>query len=375
MLPGIDMPALTRGEALFICPQSKLPLRPMPLDAARQAMGTAELIPRTNAEPAPFGVTPMLMVRADNACAYPIVDGIPILLAPEQITPEDRPQSFNLDDVKYAEAYEEMTFYNEVAKTEAAEIKKAQSYECVEPVLKLTAEVRRNFPEPAEAWSDCVPDCKAQYNAYKYLAPMPGKRVLQLGGKGIHAVKLLLAGAAEAWVITPMLGEIYCSIALAQEAGVLERLRCVVGVAEEIPIADNTFDAIYSAGCVHHMTTELAMPEIVRVLKPGGKFSSFDPWRAPLYAIGTKILGKREVGVFCRPLTRKRVAPFFTSFSQAEKTQYGTLTRYPVLALWKFGINVPFRTMWQLYRFDDALCSYIPGMRNFGSSVALFGTK
>ena len=139
--------------------------------------------------------------------------------------------------------------------------------------------------------------------------------------------------------MTPMLGEIYCSIALAKEAGVLDRLRCVVGVAEEIPIADNMFDAVYSGGCVHHMTTELAMPEIARVLKPGGRFSSMDPWRAPFYAIGTKILGKREVNVFCRPLTRARVAPLFTSFREAKKEQYGTLTRYPVLALCKFGIS------------------------------------
>jgi hypothetical protein len=100
-----------------------------------------------------------------------------------------------------------------------------------------------------------------------------------------------------------------------------------------------------------------------------------DPWRAPLYAIGTKILGKREVNVFCRPLTRIRVAPLFTSFAHAEKVQYGTLTRYPVLALSKFGINTSFGTTWRLYDWDDRICSVIPGMRNLGSSVALFATK
>src|SRR6185295_6851649 len=186
------------------------------------------------------------------------------------------------------------------------------------------------------------------------------KRLLQLGGKGIHAVKWLLAGAAEAWVLTPMLGEIYCSIALAKEAGVLERLRCVVGVAEEIPLADNFFDGAYSGGCVHHMTTELAMPEIRRVLKPGGRFSSTDPWRAPLYKIGTTIFGKQERNVYCRPLTAARIEPLFTTFSRANKMQYGTFTRYPALALGKFGIHIPLRMMWQLYRADDAICSCIP---------------
>jgi len=107
------MPTLTANEAVFICPQTKLALRPMSLDKAKEALGSANIVPRTNTDPAPFGVTSTMMVRSDNAAAYPVVDGIPVLLAPEQITPADRPQSFDLKDVKYAEAYEEMTFYNE----------------------------------------------------------------------------------------------------------------------------------------------------------------------------------------------------------------------------------------------------------------------
>ena len=89
----VDMPALTAGQNVFICPKTKLPLRAMSLADAQQAMGSERLVPRSNAEPAPFGVTSTLMVRSDNACAYPVVDGIPILLGPEQITPADRPQT------------------------------------------------------------------------------------------------------------------------------------------------------------------------------------------------------------------------------------------------------------------------------------------
>ena len=85
----VDMPSLTAGKAVFICPQTKLPLRAMSLAEAQAALGSTELVPRTNAEPAPFGVTATLMVRSDNACAYPVVDGIPILLTPEQITPAE----------------------------------------------------------------------------------------------------------------------------------------------------------------------------------------------------------------------------------------------------------------------------------------------
>jgi hypothetical protein len=74
-------------------------------------------------------------------------------------------------------------------------------------------------------------------------------------------------------------------------------------------------------------------------------------------------------------LTPARVAPLYKCFSEADKAQYGTLTRYPVIALSKLGINIPFRLTWKIYSMDDAVCSWIPGMRKYGSSVALFGTK
>src|SRR5690606_33674889 len=118
-----------------------------------------------------------------------------------------------------------------------------------------------------------------------------------------------LGGAAEAWVVTPMLGEIRCAMALAEAAGVSDRLRSAVAVGEELPFAAESFDGIYCGGCLHHMQTEIALPEISRVLAPGGAFAAVEPWRAPLYAIGTRIFGKRERGAFCRPLTRERVAP------------------------------------------------------------------
>ena len=375
MSVDVDMSLLPADQALFTCPQSGLPLRAMSLLDAMAALGSKDLVARKNADPAPYGLTERLMVRSDNACAYPVIDGIPILLTPEQITTADRGQEFDLHDVKYAEAYEEMTHYNEVAKAEAAAIRDAEAYEMIEPALRLAPVDRGTCPDPKESWIDCVPDCKAQYEAYRYLEPYGGKRVLQLGGKGIHAVKMLLAGASEAWVMTPMLGEIYCSIELAREAGVLERLRYVVCVAEEIPFANDSFDAVYSGGCVHHMTTEMAMPEIERVLKPGGRFSSMDPWRAPLYAIGTKILGKREVGVYCRPLTKERVEPLLTNFTESRFAQYGMLIRYPVLALQKFGIELSFKTVWRLYSLDGAICALLPFLRRYGSSVALFATK
>lgn len=358
---------------LLRCPETGLPLRALPLDEASAAMGGGDLAARPNG-PKPFGLTPTLMVRSDDEVAYPVVDGIPILLVPEQITRADHQRHVDLTDPRYAEAYEEMEFYNEVAAAEAADIRRSTSFAAIEPAIGVTAEAG-SFPLPIATWIDAVPDCKAQYLAYRHLGPVAGRRLLQVGGKGIHAVKWLMAGAEEAWVLTPMLGEAQCSMALAREVGVEDRLHCVVGVAEQIPVVDDTFDATYSGGCVHHMVTAQALPEVARTLRKGGRFAACDPWRAPLYALGTKILGKREESVYCRPLTPERVAPLYTSFEHAELQQYGTLTRYPVLALTKFRVNLPLKVVWWLYRMDDKLCSLIPGLRRFGSSAALYATK
>ena len=279
---NLNVVTLVGDEHVFVCPRTKQRLRAMSLEGHYWPLAT-ELSPRLNTPPLPFGVTSQMLIRADNLCAYPIVDGIPILLWPEQITSSDRPQRFDLTDRRYAEAYEEMTVYNEVGRTEALAIKKSESYRSTEPVLRLSEKERLTFPDPASAWIDVWPSAISQYEAFRHLLPIRDKRVLQLGGKGIHAVKFLLAGAKEAWLVTPMLGEVLCSISLAREAGVVDRLRCVVGVAEELPLADELFDAVYSGGCVHHMVTQVAFPEILRILKPGGRFSSVDPWRALLW--------------------------------------------------------------------------------------------
>lgn len=369
----------TKAIDLLVCPETKQRLHLCSCMEAEQRMGARLTAFRKGApmgeKAPPFGVTDQVLLREDLQCAYPVVDGIPILMVPEMLGPAHVERRFDLKDPKYAEAYEEMAFYNETASQEAEHIRDSESYHVVAPVVQASQAERQSFPEPRAVWLDAVYECAAQWDAYQYIAPIRDKRVLQLGGKGLHAVKFLLGGAAEAWVVTPMLGEVRCAMALAREVGVLDRLRYVVAVAEELPLQADSIDVIYSGGCMHHMTTEVAVPEAARVLKPGGRFAATDPWRAPLYAVGTKLLGKREPDVFCRPLTRERVAPVSETFRASQIVQHGTLTRYPLLALNKFGVPASLQVVWYLNALDDMVCSLVPGLRDMGSSVVCLGTK
>lgn len=322
-----------------------------------------------------FGPTHEVLVRKDNRRAYPIVDGIPILLFPEILGSIHERQAFDLKDPKYAEAYEEMGPYNVIAGAEADDITNSSSYKIVQSVAQATRAERQSFPNPRSVWLDATYDCAGQFDAYEYLKPIEGKRVIQLGGKGSHAVKFALAEAFEAFALSPMLGESQCGRAIAIATGVEDRFCPVVAVAEELPFASGIFDAAYTGGSFHHMVTDVAIPEIVRVLRDGGRFASHDMWKAPLYSIGTKVLGKREVDINCKPLTKDRVAPLIQHFSSAEVVQHGTLSRYPLLALQKFGHPSELETVWKINLVDDKLCSAIPGLRSMGSSVVSLGQK
>ncbi|MFL5542394.1 MAG: methyltransferase domain-containing protein [Longimicrobiaceae bacterium] len=324
--------------------------------------------------PAPVGATPRVLLREDLRRAYPIADGVPVLLVPEALgRPEER-RAFDLTDPRFAEAYDEMEFYNAESARESENIESSEALAILAPVMRAPAGERASFPEPRRVWLDAVYDSASQYDAYRHMAPVAGKRVLQLGGKGIHAVKFLLAGAAEAWTVSPMLGEALCARALARKAGVEDRLHAVMAVAEQLPFPPGFFDGIYSGGCVHHMVTDLAFPEAARVLRPGGRFAAIEPWRAPLYTIGTRIFGKREANAYCRPLTPERVAPLRGAFPRWSLERHGALTRYSLLALNKLGVPLTLGAVWSINRVDDAIASRVPGLRDMGSSVAILGS-
>lgn len=365
-------------EALT-CPTTKIGLELVTLETAEELLN-GELHPRAYSKNAKgtisqaVGPTPWVLLREDLKCAYPVVDGIPILLAPEALAVSENQSVFDLTDARYAEAYEEMEFYNSVASNASEKLERGGAESILPTELAATAEERASFPAPWQRWVDTVHDSAALWDAYIHLGPYKNQRVLQLGGSGTHVIKFAMAGAAESWLITPMLGEASMARGLAESAGVGSQFRCVVAIAEELPIKSETFDGVFAGGCLHHMQTELALPEAARVLRKGGRFAAVEPWRAPLYAIGTKILGKRE-DAYCTPLTGARLALLDKSFTWSRRIQHGTLTRYPLIALEKFRIPVSKSIPWYLGKLDDAVSSVLPGARQMGSSVAVLGEK
>ena len=294
---------------------------------------------------------------------YLIASGIPIVTAPDEL-------SHNLPELDTGQ----FDFYDEVARTEADHVETSEAWAAVrQPFDSPTVDVS-TFPNPISTWIDATYDSKAQWWGYQHLAPVNEVRALQIGGKGIHAVKLLLAGASTACLITPVLGEALCAVRLAERAGVGDRFLAVVGYGEALPFRDGNFDRIYCGGTLHHLDVAQALSEVDRVLSDGGKFAAIEPWRAPFYGIGTRVFGKREREVLCRPIDSARLDQV-PSEIDVQLKKFGTFSRYPMLALAKLGIRPSQNVVWAIFTVDDLVASVIPKARSIGSSLCLTMSK
>ena len=122
--------------------------------------------------------------------------------------------------------------------------------------------------------------------AVEWLIPRRAKRVLDLAAGTGKLTRSLVAAGLRVTAVEP-------------SAGMREQLAAAVpgavvlaGTAEKIPLADASVDAVVVAHAWHWFDAALAVPEIARVLVPGGTLSlvwnmrdESEPWVATLGAI------------------------------------------------------------------------------------------
>ncbi len=101
--------------------------------------------------------------------------------------------------------------------------------------------------------------------AIDWLIPRGARQVLDLGaGTGKLTTRLVERGLEVVAVdpIPDMLEVLRAS---------LPETRALLGTAEEIPLEDNSVDAVLVAQAWHWVDPERAIPEVARVLRPGGR--------------------------------------------------------------------------------------------------------
>lgn len=122
--------------------------------------------------------------------------------------------------------------------------------------------------------------CTAPENRFilQHMGDLRGKRLLDLGcGAGENSVYFAKHGAVcVASDYSP--GMVKVALQLAEKHNV--PVEGCVANAMALNFPDNSFDYVYASNLLHHLPTpEIAIAEMHRVLKPGGKACFWDPLR------------------------------------------------------------------------------------------------
>ena len=119
--------------------------------------------------------------------------------------------------------------------------------------------------------------CTAPENRYimSKLGDVRGLRVLDLGcGAGEAAVYFAMKGA-QVTATDISAGMLRLTERVARRYGV--RVECVQQNSDQLNFPDNSFDVVYAANLLHHVDLENCLDAACRILKPGGRFVSWDP--------------------------------------------------------------------------------------------------
>jgi SAM-dependent methyltransferase len=125
----------------------------------------------------------------------------------------------------------------------------ARSFDAIAPTYACT---RPGYPDAALDW----------------LVPAGARHVVDLGAGTGKLTASLLDRGLEVTAVEPspnMLAE------LERELGHRPGLRTLAGGGEQIPLTDGTADAVLCAQAWHWVDPERAVPEVARVLTPGGR--------------------------------------------------------------------------------------------------------
>lgn len=164
---------------------------------------------------------------------------------------------------------------------------------------------RPTYPDEAVAWA-VGPDAR---------------RVLDLGAGTGKLTRVALGLGLDVVAVEPDAGM------RAQFDAATPGLAALAGSAEEIPLADGSVDAVVVGQAYHWFTPERALPEIARVLKPGGAFAPMWNMRS-LDQDWTRRLDEIMNGGRIPPWSRSEDPDFGPLFSPIEDRNFGHSISY-----------------------------------------------
>ncbi len=171
-------------------------------------------------------------------------------------------------------------------------------------------------PEIHEQWESVYlnPDLDRLYDRIferivRILSPKPDQTLLDAGcGYCFHAVRLARSGV-QVTALDLSDAALQRAAATIRRAGMEDRIRLERGDLLELPFSDGSFDYVHCWGVLMHVPRlEVALGELIRVLKPGGKLVVMENNAHSLHVQGERLarLAKR---ILRRPLNERTATP------------------------------------------------------------------
>src|SRR5258706_4975316 len=164
-----------------------------------------------------------------------------------------------------------------------SEVKAFWNSQCCDTQHTVAGKFTREYFEQIERWRYAD---QPFIHAFAQFSRYHKKKVLEVGfGAGTDFIQWLRAGAVASGIdLTPeALDNLTHRIAVYQ---LPPPASIQVADAEKLPFESNRFDLGYSFGVLHHTpNTELALQELVRVVRPGGEVKVMLYNRHSIYAV------------------------------------------------------------------------------------------
>jgi SAM-dependent methyltransferase len=246
-------------------------------------------------------------------------------------------------------------------------------------ILEMTASAQDKQKEiaffdgyaAADDYDVFMPEASARLvDAFVRLSGLaPGARVADLGcGSGVFTA--LLEGAG------------YNCTGLDISAKLIEvgrrkypGIEFVVGDIESLPFPDGSFDGVLLGGVVHHFPDpSRCAAEVLRVLRPGGRFVAFDPNRMNpfmwLYRDrGSPFYSSLGVTENERPVLARETAAMF------ERAGFDVSTHYLSGLAYRYVASPRTRSLLPVYNWIDAALFGLDIMERLRPFVLTAGTK
>lgn len=151
-------------------------------------------------------------------------------------------------------------------------------YELMSELITLTSGPYWHFVPMDSRKSRKESHDEFHHTMVKYLEAKEGDKILEFGcGYGEIGRQVAKISGAGVTGLTMSSAEITGGNARIKQAGLDDRCRIVQGNYHKMPFSDNSFDKVFGVYCLKYSAElETAIMEAARVLKPGGRFVSYE---------------------------------------------------------------------------------------------------